>query len=65
MKFERFRNYGFWLSLFSLIGLLLNDLFGHKAPWAWYHEMYVQTILSILVVLGIANDPNTGKWYKD
>ena len=28
MKFERFRNYGFWVSIFSLIGLLLNDFGG-------------------------------------
>ena len=64
MKFERFRNYGFWLSLFSLIGLLLNDFGGINFSSTRY-EVYVQTLLSILVVLGIANDPNTGKWYKD
>lgn len=64
MKFERFKNYGFWVSLFSLIGLLLHDFGGINFSSARY-ELYVQTILSILVVLGIANDPNTGKWYKD
>ncbi|WLR41665.1 holin [Bacillus carboniphilus] len=57
---DRFRNYGLWVALFSLIGLFVNDLI---AP-ARYQEI-VDAILAVLVAGGIVNNPSLGRGYKD
>ena len=64
MKLQRFKNYGFWVSLLALIGMLLQD-FGGVNITPTQFDLYSEAILTILVFLGIANDPTTGKWYKD
>lgn len=59
----KWKNYGLWVSLFSLLGMLLidsniiNDI-------ARYDE-YVKLILSILVAAGIISNPNIGNFYLD
>lgn len=58
---ERWKNYGLWISLFALLGLLLSD-FG-KLP-SNYAE-YVDIILSILVMAGIISNPTSGTGYLD
>lgn len=59
---DKLNNYGLWTSLFSLIGLILVDMYhidlGH-------YQEYVQLLLVILSALGIVSDPSSGKWYKD
>ena len=63
MKLARLKNYGFWVSLLALIGMLLQD-FGVNVTNTQL-DLYSEAILTILVFLGIVNDPTTGKWYKD
>lgn len=62
---NRFKNYGLWISIAALIPLVLSA-FGVEL---YNEEKYIQsinTILSILVALGILNNPNTdNRWYKD
>lgn len=59
---ERFSNYGLWVSLFSLIGLILVDTLNVDLG---HYQQYVEIILTILMGLGIVNDPRKGKWYSD
>ena len=59
---DRLRNYGFWVSLFALIPLFLQT-FGGASILPENYEEITNLILSILVALGIANNPTTGKWY--
>lgn len=60
---ERFKNYGLWVSLASLILMALQDAGVHITPEKF--NAYVQSILGILVVLGIVSNPKEGKWYQD
>lgn len=61
---QRFKNYGLWLALFSLASMILQDFFGVHIVEEQY-TMYVDTIMTILVFLGIVNNPSMGKGYKD
>lgn len=61
---SRLKNYGLWVSLFALFGMILQDFSGLEIPMSKY-ELYSETILTILIFLGIVNNPTTGKWYKD
>ena len=56
---QKIKNYGLWVSLFSLIGLIFKDYLPAN------YENIVTVILGILVALGIVSDPQTGRWYKD
>ncbi|ATD55475.1 phage holin [Clostridium chauvoei] len=65
-KFDwsRFKNYGLWVSILSLIPLILSA-FGYKVIAPEYQTV-TATILSILAALGVLNNPTTdNKWYKD
>lgn len=64
MRSKRLKNYGLWVSIFALMGMLLNDFSNIHITMSQY-ELYTETILTILVFLGIINDPTSGKWYKD
>lgn len=59
---QRFRNYGLWVALAALGGLIVND-FGLLAP-EQYQE-YVDAILVVLVAAGVINNPEKGKGFKD
>lgn len=62
---NRFRNYGLWVSIASLVGIILQNLGYIKAGDPTWDNA-VTTVLSILVALGIINDPTTeNKWYRD
>ena len=58
---EKLNNYGLWVSLFALIGLLLSDL--GKMPSNY--GQYVELFLYMLVTAGIVSNPGSGKWYVD
>lgn len=61
---SRFKNYALWISIFSLIPLIL-EAFGLNIIPKNYNEI-VTAILSVLVMAGIINNPSTeGKWYLD
>lgn len=62
---NRFRNYGLWISIAALIPLALSA-FGIKLHNEDKYIQLINTILSILVALGILNNPNTdNRWYGD
>lgn len=62
--FSRFKNYGLWLSLISLIPLVLSA-FGVNVATDKIQPI-INTILTILVALGILNNPTTDtKGYLD
>lgn len=66
MKFDmsRFKNYGLWVSILALVPMLLHA-FGVEIVDQEY-EAIAAVVLSILVALGIINNPTTEcKWYKD
>lgn len=56
---KRLRNYGLWVSVASLVLLLLNN-FGVDIDESKYNGI-VDSILAILVLLGILNNPTTEK----
>jgi len=61
---SRFKNYGLWVSVLALIPMILS-LFGVSIVPEEYATI-TNTILSILVALGIINNPTTQcKWYVD
>lgn len=54
---KRFKNVGTVLSLVGLVGILLNQ-FGLKVDTEWLNAV-AQTVCSILVILGVCNNPDT------
>ena len=60
----RFKNYGLWVSILALIPMILSA-FGVKVEPEEYQAIS-NTILTILVALGIISNPTTQcKWYVD
>jgi len=59
---ERFKNYGLWLSVASLLLMVLQDAGVNITPEKF--NAYVQAILGILVLLGIVSNPKEGKWFN-
>jgi uncharacterized membrane protein len=60
---KRWQNYGFWVSIASLLFMVVQDLGFHIAPEKWNN--YVSLVLGILVMLGVVSNPKEGKWYSD
>ncbi len=58
---EKFKNYGFWLSLSAAVVFFLQAC-GLKINQPVV-EGIVNSFCGILVVLGILNNPNEGKFY--
>lgn len=58
---NKYRNYGLWLALSSLIGLILRDC--GMMPES-YNE-YVEIIMYILIALGVISNPSMGNGYTD
>lgn len=54
---KRFRNTGVLISLVGAIGIVLQQ-FGVKVDQVWLNNT-ITAICTVLVILGIANDPNT------
>ena len=64
MSKERFRNYGLWAAIRALVPMVL-ELFGITLVPEKYKEVCM-AVLSILVMAGILNNPNTEcKWFLD
>lgn len=63
MNKERFRNYGLWVSLASLILLVLQTS-GVGVDVGKYNQI-VNQILGIFVALGVLSNPKEGKWFTD
>ncbi|BAK80956.1 phage holin [Candidatus Arthromitus sp. SFB-rat-Yit] len=62
---NRLRNYGLWVSVAALIPLLLSA-FGINFVSEDKYVQIINCILSILVALGLINNPDTNnRWYKD
>ncbi|MDQ0230420.1 hypothetical protein [Metabacillus malikii] len=57
----RWKNYGLWVSITSLIYMVLNDM-GYKIDLTKW-ETYVTVILGILVSLGVLSNPENGRGY--
>lgn len=58
---EKFKNYGFWLSLSGAIVYLLQACgLNIEQPVV---EGVVNGVCGVLIVLGIINNPNEGKFY--
>ena len=58
---NKLQNYGLWLALFSLAGLILRDTGLIFPP----HGEYVELFMYILVALGVVSNPSMGKGYTD
>lgn len=66
MNFDwsRFKNYGLWVSILALIPMILGVFGVHIVPEEY--QTITNTILSILVALGIVSNPTTqAKWFND
>jgi uncharacterized membrane protein len=60
---NRFKNYGLWVSVAALVGMILTD--AHVGTTPEKYDGYVNAVLSILVLAGIINNPSSGNGYKD
>lgn len=60
---EKFKNYGLWVALFALVGMVLMDTVPHF-NLGRYQE-YVDMILYILIAAGVVSNPTAGKWFAD
>lgn len=57
----KWKNYGLWVSIASLLYMTLKDLGFQIDLTQW--QTYVTGILGILVTLGIISNPENGKGY--
>lgn len=54
---NRLRNYGLWISVASLSFMLIQEFGVQITSEKW--ELYINSILGILILLGIINNPTT------
>ena len=65
MMKEKFKNHGLWLSLIALVVMIAQDFFNITLDNTRL-QLYIDTIITVLVFLGIVSNPETeNKWYKD
>lgn len=57
----KWRNYGLWTSIASLLYMVFKDLGLQIDLTSW--ETYVTSVLGILVALGIISNPENGKGF--
>jgi hypothetical protein len=60
---RKFENYGLWVSIFSLVGLILVDTIPNFDESKY--KIYVQAILTVLISGGVISNPSAGKWFSD
>jgi uncharacterized membrane protein len=60
---ERFKNYGLWVAVAALGGMIVQDLGLQIAPERY--EMYVDVALTIAVAAGVISNPSIGKGFRD
>lgn len=56
---KRLKNYGLWVSVAALLGMILQDVGFQITPEKY--QAYIDSILTILVLAGIINNPTTKK----
>jgi uncharacterized membrane protein len=54
---DRYKNYGLWISLSSFVFIIIQENGIQITPEKW--DVYINSILSILILLGIINNPQT------
>lgn len=67
-KYPFLMNRGFWMSLASLIYLLLSSLGVIQISgdeWSELVEGVLNGVAAAFVIFGIQGDVNKGKWYND
>jgi len=57
MNQSRLKSYPLWIAVFSLIALILKQWCGIEIP---SYDVIVNSLLSILVMVGIINNPTDG-----
>lgn len=60
---ERYKNYGLWIAVASLI-LITLQTFGVSLAEDKYNEI-VNAILTVLVLAGVINNPSNGRGFSD
>jgi uncharacterized membrane protein len=60
---KRFKNYGLWVAVAALVGMILQDAGVSITPEKY--DAYVNTILTVLVLAGIVNNPSSGRGFRD
>ncbi|HDR4584718.1 TPA: hypothetical protein QCQ71_005383 [Bacillus cereus] len=60
---EKFKNYGLWVALLALLGMVLMDTIPNFN--AGRYQEYVDMILYILIAAGVVSNPTAGKWFAD
>jgi uncharacterized membrane protein len=60
---KRFKNYGLWVAVAALVGMILQDA-GISITPEKYAD-YVHAILTVLVLAGIVNNPTSGRGFRD
>lgn len=60
---NKFKNYGLWVAIAALIGMIVQDAGIQISPEKY--QAYVDSILFILVIAGVISNPESGKWFKD
>jgi uncharacterized membrane protein len=60
---KRFKNYGLWVAVAALIGMILQDAGFSITPEKY--DAYVNAILTVLVLAGIVNNPTSGRGFRD
>ena len=62
---QKFKNYGFWMSLTAAVVLVLQTI-GKNFNFSVDDEAItsiVNSVCGVLIVLGIISNPNSGKGY--
>ena len=59
----KLKNYGLWLSLFSLLGMILLDT--NVLVDLGRFDIYAKLVLSILIAFGVVSNPTNGTGYTD
>lgn len=59
----KYRNYGLWVAVAALVGMLVQDAGLTITPEKY--DGYVQAVLGILVLAGIISNPSQGNGFKD
>lgn len=64
---NRFKNYGLWTSILAFIPLLLDGLkvYNLNLILPSNYDLLVKSLLGILVMSGILNNPTNGQGYLD
>jgi uncharacterized membrane protein len=60
---KRFKNYGLWVAVAALVGMILQDAGISITPEKY--DDYVNAILTVLVLAGIVNNPTSGRGFRD